>query len=122
MTEDELLQEYQDFLEKYDPEIYEATPENRKLVELIDPNLVWTLHSTCEDDQLSTGFLEFNPNNCCWREQAWYVSKTSWTDETETIKMSASLPCPECNKDGEGEGDENCEVCDSYGYYSFYVD
>ena len=123
MTEDELLEPYQEFLEKYDPTILEVSDDNRKVVELIDPKLVWTYHSTCGNEQLSPGFLEFRPDNCCWHEQAWYVSKTAWEHDNEWIQMSDHLPCPECNKDGESdEGSEDCPVCDGTGYYDFYVD
>lgn len=125
MTEDELLEEYELFMEEFEPTIYEVTDANRAIVKEIDPSLVWTYHSTCENEMLSPGFSEYRPDNCCWHEQAWYVSEKPWdSDESsQWIQMSASLPCPECNKDGESdEGSEDCPVCDGDGYYQFYVD
>ena len=125
--EDEMIEFYQYFMEKYQPEILEVTDENRAIVKGIDPKLVWTYHSTCTEDYLAPGFLEFSPTSCCWQEQAWYVCKTPWeSDESRFwIPMSAILPCTECNEDlmrDEGEGAEDCKTCDGNATYRFYID
>lgn len=125
--EDEMTEYYEYFMEKYQPEILEATEENRAIVKNIDPKLVWTYHSTCGEDYVSPGFSEFSENNCCWHEQAWYVCKTPWEsdDSSKWIPMSAMLPCSECNEDlmrDEGEGKEDCQTCYGDALYTFYID
>ncbi len=125
--EDEMTEFYQYFMEKYQPEILEVTDENRAIVKGIDPKLVWTYHSTCGEEMLSPGFLEFSPTSCCWQEQAWYVCKTPWEsdDSKHWIPMSATLPCTECNEDlmrDEDEGAEDCPTCDGNAMYRFYID
>lgn len=124
-VEDELIAEYQNFLQEYSPTIYEVSDESREIVKKIDPNLVWTYHSTCENEKLSPGFMEFSTSNCCWHEQAWYVSEKPWVSDSssEWIEMSANLPCLECNPEGElDEGVEDCPTCDGIGFNQFYVD
>ena len=124
-VEDELIAEYKDFLAEYKPTIFEVTNENREALKKIDPNLVWTHHSTCENEMLSPGFMEFSPTNCCWHEQAWYVSEKPWHSDSssEWIAMSANLPCIECNPEGElDEGVEDCPTCEGNGFNLFYVD
>ena len=99
--------------------IDELTDENyARLKELDEKHLVWTNHSTCEDDYFTPGFhvfgdcqyLEQESRGCgCWQTHAWYIAKEPWEDENERIDATAYLPCSVCNPDGEGEGVEGCE-------------
>lgn len=90
-----------------------------KLVELNKEKLVWTNHSTCEDDFFSAGmnffgecgYLKQGPSGgCgCWQTHAFYVATKPWTDEYERIRSTAYIPCPVCNEDGEDENiDSDC--------------
>lgn len=97
----------------------ELTDENyARLQELDKKKLVWTNHSTCEDDYFTPGFhvlgycefLETESSGCgCWQTHAWHIAKEPWEDENERIVATAYLPCSVCNADGEGEGEEGCK-------------
>ena len=126
-NEDDLQQDYDYFFEQYSPVEYEVNDENRELLKSIDPKFVWTAHSTCEDDFISPGFLEFSPSSCCWRECSWYVSNIQWkSDESsEWITVSHGFPCPECNPNNDEdiyEGKPECEICYGEAFYTYYAD
>lgn len=125
--EDDLQDIYDEFIETYKPEHYEVTPENRELIKAMDPKFVWTAHSTCENDFISPGFLEFSPNSCCWAEHEWLVSDTPWEsdDSSEWIQTSAHMPCPTCNPDADEdieEGKPECLTCEGDAWYTYYTD
>lgn len=89
-----------------------------KLVKLDKKKLVWTNHSTCEDDFFTTGlhvfgdcaFLKQKSSGCgCWQSHSFIIAKKPWSDENERITATAYLPCSVCNPDGEEEGVEGCK-------------
>ena len=124
-SEESVQQEFDNFVEKYNFTFYEVNDENRELVSKMDPRLVWTSHTTCDQSYVAPGFLEFSPENCCWHEQEWYVSETPWESDssTEWVQTSYMFDCPDCNPDGEEtEGDEDCTICDGNGFYTYYTD
>lgn len=91
-------------------------------VQKLDPRLVWTEHSTCEDNQVTPGAHNF-AGSCCWETFGWYHSEIPWQDEDEYVRASVYLPCGECNKGGEeDEGDPECASCDGEGYVHHYFD
>ena len=101
VTHDEMTQEQHDML-----------------VELDQHNLVWTEHGTCEDSHYTPGFKIFGDcsltgaeaGGCgCWQSYAYHIGEEPWLDENEWVVTTATLPCPICNADGEGEGVEGCE-------------
>jgi hypothetical protein len=122
------LQElYDDFIEEYAPKSYEVTDENRTLLKDIDPKFVWTAHSTCENDFISPGFLEFSPSSCCWEEHEWFVSEKAWEsdDSSQWVQTSMNTSCPKCNPDDDidlDEGDPECELCYGEAHYTYYAD
>lgn len=125
--EDEMTEYFEWWIEQNKPKIYEVSAESRAIVKEVDPKFVWTSHTTCTENYLAPGFLEFSPSSCCWREQAWYVCEEPWvSDESKHwIPMSATLPCIECNKDmtrEEGEGKEDCPTCEGHATYRFFLD
>jgi hypothetical protein len=111
------------------------------LLRLDDEKLVWTEHSTCEDNMYTPGFKIFGDcaltgdtaSGCgCWQSYAYYIGKTPWTAEYDSVLCTALLPCSVCNPDGEGEGVEGCEgpevpegadggECES-GFVNWYFD
>ena len=124
-TEEELQEEYDNFIADYKPEYFEDNEDNRKLIGKLNPKLVWTSHSTCEDNYIAPGFLQFSPSNCCWHEDGWYVSEKEWEsdDSTNWVRTSYNFNCPDCNPDGESdEGADGCEKCEGSGYYQYYTD
>ncbi len=123
----DLQDAYDYFIKEYEPEHYEVTPENRELIKSMDPKFVWTAHSTCENDFISPGFLEFSPNACCWAEHEWLVSEKPWEsdDSSEWIQTSIHAPCPNCNPDGDEdleEGNPECDLCFGDAHYIYYED
>lgn len=82
--------------------------DHAKLKKLDKKKLVWTNHSTCEDEFFTPGYHIF-AGSCCWFTHSFYVAERPWEDENERIYATAYMPCPVCNADGEGEGEEDCE-------------
>lgn len=119
---------YNEWVEKYG-----ITPEgwldnnlkNWEDVQATDPHLVWTSHSTCEDEMVTNGAHIFK-NSCCWDTFGWWIAKKPWVgDEGAFIseKASAYLPCKTCNLDGEEESvDPECLECEGEGYVNHYFD
>jgi hypothetical protein len=127
MDEDDLQEIYDDFLETYKPEHYEVTPENRELIKAMDPKFVWTAHSTCDNEFIAPGFLEFSPSSCCWAEHEWLVSDKAWEsdDPSQWIQTSISLNCFLCNPgddDDVTEGNPECTTCNGDVLYTYYTD
>ncbi len=108
-------------------EFIEFSDENWEKVQKMDPHLVWTNHSTCEDEQVSAGASLFK-NSCCWDTFGWYIASEAWEGDPdnhyESINASAYLPCPKCNPDGEDDGVEGCDEpdCDGTGFINYYFD
>ena len=108
------------------------------LLELDRKNLVWTDHGTCEDNKISPGFnllgdiplLSQKATGCgCWQSFVFYIAEVPFDgtkDDTTAswIDVSATLPCPKCNADGEGDGDPECDEpdCMGDGYITYYFD
>lgn len=120
-TIEELVAERDAWIEEYgigwgqegDNKVYvidEMTQAEHKLVKKLDKKkLIWTNHSTCENEMFTPGMQIFSENSCCWSSYAFYVASKPWEDENERVDSTAYLPCPVCNADGEGDGDEDCE-------------
>ena len=90
----------------------EMSQSDRKLLEKLDEqNLVWTNHSTCEDDMFTAGYHYFSGSGCgCWQTYSYYVAeKPHDGNDYEAVKATAYIPCPVCNEDGEDDGEEGCE-------------
>ena len=120
-TIQELVSERDAWIEKYgigwwgqegDNKTYvidEMTQADRKLVEELDKKkLVWTNHTTCDGERFTAGMHTYE-NSCCWVSHAFYIANKPWEEEYETVFSTSRLPCPVCNADGEGDGDEDCE-------------
>ena len=125
--EDDLQDIYDEFFAIYKPKTYEVNDENREYLKTVDPKLVWTAHSTCENDFISPGFLEFSPSSCCWEEHEWFVSEKPWEsdDSSEWIQTSAHMPCPECNPEADEDMEESnseCGICEGMAWYTYYTD
>lgn len=128
MTIEEQYELYQNWLKDYEIDLDktvihdEMTTKDMAKLEMLDKkNLVWTQHGTCEDEVISGGFKIFGEcqltgqesSGCgCYQSQVYYVAKVPHDgddDHYNYIPVSAYLPCPVCNPDGEGEGDPDCE-------------
>lgn len=113
--------EYADgeFIE-YSHEAYE------NLLATTDPHLVWTNHSTCENERYSNGIHEFNSGCGCWNVFGWYVSSKPWEGDENTflvVDTEWSGPCETCNSDGEDANiNPDCPECDGEGYTQEYFD
>jgi hypothetical protein len=84
--------------------------DHERIKKLDKKNLVWSEHSTCEDNYFTPGYHVFEGSGCgCWVTYSFYIAEVPWEDENERIDATAHLPCPVCNADGEGEGDPDCE-------------
>lgn len=145
---EELIEERDLWIEEYgikwtdDWLLEELTMEKlEELKKLDEQKLVWTNHQTCEDDYWTPGLhifgdcqlLDQKAGGCgCWQTYSFLVAEKPWVDEDERIAATASLPCPVCNADGEGEGDDECEgpeipegvdggECNG-GYVSWFLD
>lgn len=103
----------------------DKTDEAWEMVQTLDPNLVWTAHSTCEDEMVTNGPHLFQ-NSCCWTTFGWWVGQEPWLGDENTHiseKASAYLPCQTCNADGEEEElDPECLECEGDGYVHHYFD
>jgi hypothetical protein len=86
-----------------------------ELKKLDEQGLVWTQHGTCESEMVSFGMKIFGDHaltgskssGCgCYQTDSFYVAGEKGSDDY--IAMGAYEPCPVCNEDGEGDGDENC--------------
>lgn len=104
---DETAKEYADsykaWQNEYRPVKYvEYSAENLVLMESQDPRYVWTDHSTCDNEQLTSGFHVFN-NSCCWNTHGWHITEVASTPDNY-VTTSSYLPCPVCN----GEGEDGC--------------
>lgn len=90
----------------------EMSQSDRDMLKKLDEQgLVWTNHSTCEDEMFTAGYHEFTGSGCgCWQTYSYHVaSKPHSGDDYEAVKATAYTPCPVCNEDGEGDGEEGCE-------------
>jgi len=102
-------------------EFLENTEENWAKVQELDEHLVWTNHSTCENEQITNGATQYQ--GCCWDSHGWFVAELPWEDGVGYLSFdtSASLYCQTCNVDGEEATiDENCPECDGNGYVQHY--
>ena len=104
----------------------DKTDENWVIVQKIDPRLVWTAHSTCEDEMVSNG-AHLYENSCCWTTFGWHIAEKPWPgaeDEYLTVNTTLYLPCSICNPDGEDEEDydSECLECEGEGYVNHYFD
>ncbi len=121
----ELFDEWHEDYEIQD-EFIEYSEENWAKVQAMDPRYVWTNHSTCENEKITNGASIYN--GCCWETFGWYIGNVPWGDGSteyfEQVEVTAYLPCPKCNPDGEGDGDEDCDEpdCDGSGYINHYFD
>lgn len=129
MTTDDYREAISDWAVEYGiTEEIEYSEENYEKVKALDPRLVWTYHSTCENDAVSNGCSVFN--SCCWSTFSWYIGTVPWgtnsgkpEDWFEQYAMSFGYPCPVCNEDGEEENvDPDCERCEGDGYVQDYYD
>jgi hypothetical protein len=119
----ELLEEYEEWLEDYQPHrfIEKGDEEGYKELQSIKPEYIATNHSTCEDEYLTVGFHEFRPGNCCWHESGWYVLKNPAIPD-DSVKTSISTHCGDCNLGGDDEGDADCDRCYGDGWTTYYLD
>lgn len=107
-------------------EFLEYSDENWAKVQAMDPQYVWTNHSTCEEEQVTNGATIYS--GCCWQTFGWYIGNTPWDGDAENhfeyVQVSATLPCPKCNPDGDDDGDEDCDEpeCEGEGYITHYFD
>jgi len=95
--------------EERDYVLDELSKEDMVELERLDKQgLVWTQHSTCENEQISFGMHTFGGSGCgCWQTYCFYVGQTK--GEEQFIDVTAYEPCPVCNAGGEGDGDPDCE-------------
>jgi len=103
----------------------DKTDENWGVIQQVDPHLVWTAHSTCEDEMVTNGAHLFQ-GSCCWTTFGWYISDKPWEGTEDTYisqKTSAYISCQTCNPDGEEESiDPECLECEGDGYVHHYFD
>lgn len=133
----EYKQEYDGWLEEYQIDIFlEFNEENQKIVERMDPRLVWTEHGTCETPQVTSGVHIYNSGCGCWETFGWHIGKVQWEPENDKLdetyicyKTSVYLECPTCNPDGENEnviegcpGDEELGGECEDGWITYYFD
>lgn len=104
------VNEYKEWQETYRPiKFVEYSEENLKLMEGQDPLYVWTDHDTCENSQMTSGLHFFgDPPSCCWTTHGWHIVEVANESDYDSVAISAYLPCPVCNEDGDGEGAEDC--------------
>ena len=119
---------YNDWVEQYgiaSAGWLDNTPSNWEKIQAMSPNLIWTSHSTCEDEMVTNGAHMFQ-NSCCWDTFGWWVAEKPWEgDETTFISEKASFytSCQTCNADGEEESvDDECLECGGDGYVHHYFD
>lgn len=98
----------------------EFSAQNWEAVQALDPHLVWTSHSTCEDDKVTNGAHDYT-GSCCWQMSGWFIGNVPWEgDETTHIAYltNAKLPCPVCNLHGSNPGPypPTCEDCHGDGF------
>ena len=92
----------------------ELTQAERVELEKLDKKrLVWTNASTCDGEYFMPGMHEFDgESGCgCWESYGFYVAKKPWKkkDEYNFVTAVGYIPCPVCNADGDGDGEEGCE-------------
>lgn len=89
-------------------------------VQAMDPRLVWTNHSTCENELVTTGAAQYS--GCCWDTFGWFIGTVPWTNEHVSVDASATISCQECNPDGLEAGDDDCAACEGNGAIQHYFD
>lgn len=126
-TAEEYQEEYNSVIEDYGLSTWlDNTEENWEAVQKLDPHLVWTNHSTCEDEMLTNGCYMFK-NSCCWDTFGWFIGTEPWEGTPDatylSVKASAYLCCSTCNADCEDEDiNPDCEECEGEGYVNHYFD
>ena len=84
--------------------------DHARIKKLAEEGLVWTNHSTCDGDFFTAGYHIFEGTGCgCWVTYSFYIAEVPEFSEDERYHATAYIPCPICNADGEGEGEEGCE-------------
>jgi hypothetical protein len=91
-----------------------------KKVQDMDPALVWTNHSTCENEQVTPGAEQYR--GCCWDTFGWYIGTVPWTEDSRGVDASATISCQDCNPDGLEVGDDDCAACEGNGIIQHYFD
>lgn len=129
MSERQEIQDaYNEWYEEFgDGEFIEYSHEAyEKLLATTNPRLVWTNHSTCENERYTNGIQEFQSGCGCWQVFGWHVSTKPWEcadGDYIMVGTEWSGPCFICNEDGSDESiNPDCEQCDGEGYTQDYFD
>lgn len=127
-TAEDYREWYNEWLEEYgikESGWIDKTDEAWEIVKNLDPKLVWTSHSTCEDEMVTNGAHMFQ-GSCCWTTFGWWIAEKPWVGNEDTHiseKASAYMTCQTCNADGEEESvDAECLECEGDGYVHHYFD
>lgn len=114
---------YKDFSPMYYIEYDSENGPAMQKAKMINPRMIWTAHGTCENDQVSAGFMFFgDPPRCCWTTYGWYVSQKAWREEM-SVETAYYTWCDQCNPEGENdEGNADCKECEGEGHVNYFFD
>ena len=97
-----------------DETTFETYGEDVEFVHKADNKYVWTWIQGEMCDLIIAGYHHVN-------RLGYYITELPWEDENKYALLSVEVEC-ECYDEEEGEGKEDCNECEGWGYVRKYVD
>lgn len=88
----------------------DLTDEKLKSLSALDEKkLIWTQFSDGAEEVYQPGMPEFIGKSPRSEVLGYVQAERPWEEELEIVRTAIQLSCPVCNKDGSGQGEDDCQ-------------